>query len=170
MDKNPYTPPTAVVADIAASDTPRRPATVAYAIGLIWLSFGSGLPGAIQRALASPVPAGMSHTLLIVLYLVLYAAFFGLVFWLTSAIGKGKGWSRVVITVLVAINLLLIIWMLAEYPFAALQANLQARGTSVTLYLLKTGADFAAVVLLFTTAADAWFAKWRATRRADSGG
>jgi hypothetical protein len=81
----------------------------------------------------------MSHTLLIVLYLVLYAAFFGLVFWLTSAIGKGKGWSRVVITVLVAINLLLIIWMLAEYPFAALQANLQARGTSVTLYLLMPG-------------------------------
>jgi hypothetical protein len=170
MDKNPYAPPTAVVADAPSAVAPVRPPAVTWAVRLLWLGFLIGIPDAVREMFTGEIPPEMNRTMIIVIYAVVYLLIFALMYWFNGAIGKGKNWARMVSTVLMTINLLIIFWLLAKFPWATLKATMDAQGVNGVLYLLQVALYLAAVVLLFTPASSAWYGACREARRAASAG
>ena len=153
MNHNPYSPPSAVVADTEPGSPMERPAQVTLAVRVLWLGLILGLPGAIYNIFVQPLPPGFSRGLLLGISAVSWVIGFLIVYWIFGAVGKGKNWARILLAVLLGINALVIAVM-----GKALLAVMAVNGTwQVVIYLVQLLTYAVAVVLTFMPNARPWF-------------
>lgn len=153
MDHNPYSPPTAPVADIPIDQTAKNYA-VWTACKLYWASFGISLISLVLDIIGAPVAGSMVSGIVGALL----GGAIGLLItrWIVSKLKARRNWMRLLLTICTALGVISIVifWdfyrrnvfpIYANDPINAVQAVLQA--------IL----GFCAVVLLNTTSARAWF-------------
>jgi len=148
MSHNPYSPPSAVVADVDAPLSLERPRPVIMGVRMLWLSLVVGLPGAIYNLVKMDSPA-ISKAVLIVFTLVCWAIGFLVFYWIVNSVWKGKNWARIVQLVFIVIGLL----------FAGIAVPIVFKtGTIMGItYVLQTTLNLAAVTLFFVPLSNAWF-------------
>jgi drug/metabolite transporter (DMT)-like permease len=147
MNRNPYTPPTARVADPPATAPPTpRPPQVGVAVALLLISIVVGVPMLVRETLAETDSAAVAIgvSALAVVY-----ALYG---YLVVQIHRGHNWARIVWLVLFAISLAALVFM--PYDGDAAPSDLK-RGLDILTLLL----EFIALVLLFIRPGSKWFAR-----------
>ena len=142
MTHNPYSPPQTAVADVPA---PARPGNVTIAIWLVWaaliLSPAVGIHQAVYTSSGIGVVAGL------VTLALMYVIVVGLGIWIIGAAAKGARWARIVVSILALLQV-------ASIVTAAVQGFSHY---AAPVRYLEALLFSAALVLLFTPAANAWF-------------
>lgn len=157
MERNPYTPPAAAVADPENAPPSERPKSVTNAIRLVWLTFVIGIPFGFYSTATSDAGAGAVVVALVVVAIV-DAVAFGICFWLLDGVGKGKNWARIV---------LLVLFLLGVAGSLLTPVMIKALGQSVpestvlewSVMLVQDGLMIAALFLMFSPSARPWFAR-----------
>ena len=137
---------------LAALDRPR---IVVLAVRLLWGSLLLGVPVTIYD-MFQPEP-GVPMWLNIVATLFGWLIGFGISYWLYTAAWRGRGWSRIVQAVLLALGVLAIpvIMKIAPQIIRMLQLHV------VIIYLVQNLIGIAAVGMLFSPSANAWYRAMR---------
>jgi hypothetical protein len=154
-DRNPYAPPASQVADLATI-SPKPPKVVSGAISMMWawltVSLGTvALPTAV--ALINR-PYGVIAILILVAIPVGIPILIGA--WLTSRIGAGRSWARILVCVALAVS--------SGYPSderSVLFLLLQGKMSTTLIWssqFMKLLLSTITIVLLFTPPANRWFA------------
>ena len=154
MANNPYSPPTAPLADMAADPLEKNDA-VWNACMLLWVSFGISLISLILDSVRAP--AAGSPVAAIIGVLVGCAIGFLITRWIVSKLKAGRNWMRLLLTICTVLGYVSValFWgfyrdhvfpIYAKNPMSAVFAGLQ------------TILGFCSVVLLNTPGARAWFA------------
>jgi hypothetical protein len=144
LDRNPYSPPKAPVADAPIAELP-RPRNVRVAVWLLWISVVLNIAaGVIATVSTSSAIDGLAGILTLS---TVCAIAFGLAFWIFGAIARGRRWARIVGTAIV----LLLFADMAGAGFSGIPL------LSALTYLVEFSLQAVAVALLFTPSANAWF-------------
>jgi len=152
MERNPYAPPQAQVADAPLTDTRARPREVTNAVNLMWISLALGVVGnafdwSHQTARLSPIT-------LITMSLVGLA----IGVWFIRALARGRNWVRVLF--LIGMGFALLGFMSAIWLPPIRAAYIEAYAHSAAVGSLR-GIQFIlhaiAIGLLFTRPANRWF-------------
>lgn len=168
MENNPYAPPTSVVADPPAAVAPARPVAGTLAVRLMVGSLLVGMAGRLHDMFSGALQPGISRTQQFAIDLILSLLTLGLMAWVIRAIGQGRNWARVLITVITALNVFVIILLVLTVPFEPLQEIFRRVGISWYIYLPQMALDLAAIVQLFKSESNAWYAACREARRVAS--
>lgn len=154
--QNPYAPPASLVDDVGGPDPSERPKSVIYAVRLLWAAFGIGVLSSIADLLA-PDPELPSAGLGITVTWTLVG--FGISYWLYTAAWRGRGWSRIVLAVLLALTygFLFVAWSIMPVAF---DLPIFAQIETVVLGLM----NIVGTVLLFAPSANAWYRALKAAR------
>ena len=148
MAHNPYTPPSAELADLARGSLPPRPRQVKASLGLVFLSIAISVAGYILDGATPGYERGEPRAFYILLaayYLVVLGLGALLIFYLA----RGYRWARIVFSALVG---LFVVQEVRELP-----ETLNFEWSFVVLYLLNILVRSACVLLLFSPAANRWF-------------
>lgn len=147
MDRNPYAPPSAEVADPAPQAPDTRPASVTTAVRIFWAIVVATVIGGV--AYRSRVPGTMPLWVFIVLALALITAVNG--FFIVK-IARGRNWARIV-------YLAILIMGYANYAFDWKRnvEMMQASRVYAVVTIACALANVWAFTLLFLPAANAWF-------------
>jgi len=149
--RNPYAPPTAPVADVAPTEAGEpRPATVSWAVVLLWLELAISVPGIFlpwqpwqsSAALVAWIAAAVICTL------------FALNAWLIYEISLGSPWARVFTA------------MILGPRIAALRLSIPKSRNETVLWAVCTALDVAALCLLFVSPVRRWFRRRRTVLQA----
>jgi hypothetical protein len=142
MERNPYAPPVAAVADPVEVRS-ERPKEVTLAVKLLWASFFMGIAGVFLRP-AQQVP--------FVAILIGSVLAFGFWAWVITCIANGRNWARILFFVVVGFGLifaaLFLSATLAVYRDRPFNGFLAAINYALELYTLY---------LLLSAPARAWF-------------
>jgi len=135
MERNPYAPPVATVADPVEVRS-ERPQEVTLAVKLLWACFFIGIAGVFLR----PPQQVPFIAMLIVAILTL-----GFWAWVITCIARGRNWARILFFVLVGLGLLFAVLFLSatlalyrERPFNGFLTAINYALEIYTLYLLLT--------------------------------
>jgi hypothetical protein len=135
MERNPYAPPVATVADPVEVRI-ERPKEVALAVKLLWASFFIGIVGVFLRP-AQQVP--------FIAILIVSILAFGFWAWVITRITEGRNWARILFFVLIGFGLAFAVVFLSatvalyrERPFNGFLAAINYALEIYTLYLLLT--------------------------------
>jgi hypothetical protein len=146
MERNLYAPPAAPVAD-PVETVGDRPAQVAWAVWLLWVSVTIGV-------MASVLQVTVLFSINIVIYiLAVNLARSAVAAWLILKTGEGRNWARILLLVGVLLNLGLIAYRWQVYIGSFKASSLLGAAT----WISKLALDWTAVVLLFTPTANRWF-------------
>jgi hypothetical protein len=155
MNRNPYAPPTAQVADLPPAPKGEIDPNVLRACKLIWWSFGLGIVVEGLVLAYMPVPSGAGRVGFAVGVLIALVIGFFIVRWIVSKLRAGRNWMRLLYTILCLLGLA---WLLLA-PGAArttltLYTNNPVMGVAGTAnWILSIWVVF----LLNTRSARAWF-------------
>ncbi|MCF8034366.1 MAG: hypothetical protein K9K66_10305 [Desulfarculaceae bacterium] len=130
-----------------------RPRPVSTAVLLLYISIGVALLGSLLEIPAMHALSGQGATGPVLIITLFIYAFIVL---LVLMIGQGRGWARLVYTILFAIGLAMM---------AAGLTRPGARGAGMALGLLQGAIQLVAVVLLFLPASNAWFQAKKLARK-----
>jgi hypothetical protein len=153
VNRNPYAPPDAQVADPEQPVAPlEKPRTVLIAIRLLWVSLVLSMIGAAigwrSVLAAAGVPAGMENVAMISMVATL-ALTLVLSLWCIWKLNQGRNWMRIVFLLIQVFGILM-------YPYQNISMLGWAAGTtSLVSYLLQV----AALVLVYMPASRPWFRK-----------
>jgi hypothetical protein len=162
MDRNPYAPPTAQVADPSANDAPaaQRPAMVALAVKLLWAATAVSLIGValvwgkiMEMPEVVSMPAGAKPVVMVIMA-VMFGGSYALWCWLIVKIGRGRNWARVLLTILLGLSLL------SNLMKSDVDVGLFGKALNVVTMLI----EIAAIVMLYLPASRPWFNQDRAVR------
>ena len=146
MERNPYNPPSANVADVSSEQPIERPSSVTLAVRLLWLSLVIGIGGLFVAPRQVPGVAG------IVVVAVIGLIVFGIYAWLIAKIGAGRNWARITYTVLTVIGYLVVVFtwnqQLASFKASPISAVISGVNAAINLYVLY---------LLYTKTSKPWF-------------
>jgi hypothetical protein len=144
VDRNPYAPPKAAVADATANRQMEKPSQVTTAVRLLWSSLGLGiLSSALQwEYLASLGSVGFILSVQILSFTVLA--------WLIWKISVGRNWARITFLVLAIIGL----GFLAQIP-----SVFERSPASAVVGVIQLLLQFAALYLVFADPGRRWFRK-----------
>jgi hypothetical protein len=149
VDHNPYSPPSAPVADPPSIQPMERPITVTIAVRLLWLMTGlSTVGGVILMSQVAP-PFAIAPWF-IPLMVVVYCAGLALVWWIFGAVAKGRNWARIVVAVFGAISLFNI-WITTRAVLP--QTDWMRAGL-----IVRSAFWVVAAILLFVPKSRPWFA------------
>jgi hypothetical protein len=155
LDRNPYAPPEAQVAD-PSPERPivARPLTVTRAVQLMWVAMGLGVVNLVfswetLTALEDvPAEAASFVKIFVVVVLALSFGFYALIIW---KMGQGRHWARVVLMIMLLLSLL-------TNPFArGSQVGVVAATAGILAFVLEV----IAVVLVFLSASEEYFQRRR---------
>jgi hypothetical protein len=156
VEHNPYTPPTAPVADPAWNAPLERPTVVTRAVQLLWaatlLGFAFGVYGTLVRPSEDVTIVGE-----LIGYFVVMSIILGISYWIFSAIRKGRNWARILLLLLAILN------MVSDLAAPALFERMGWSMPAVTAvelvgYVMQIALTVYAIVLLFSPSARPWFA------------
>lgn len=145
MSRNPYSPPTASVADPPPPVATPRPREATLAVRLQWLSFALGLGTGLVRQSWGEVMEWVIGLLSIGIYGAVIA-------WLILKIGRGRNWARITYTVLLVLSYVSILTSWSTYAVAY-----RGHPEMIVLDVLDTLADIGGLYFMFTKPANAWF-------------
>ena len=157
MNHNPYTPPSATVADAAVPALMERPQNVTWAVQLMWLGFAIGIVGGLYGLFFDPVPAPLTRTMIVVIVAVLWVIMFGIVWWIFGALSSGRNWARILVAIVFGLNVLGASVFLKMLSAGSPSLFSGPAGLKVTIYLLQVAIYAVAVVLTLTPSASPWF-------------
>jgi hypothetical protein len=160
MERNPYAPPQAAVADPRVEyDIVGRPREVAVAVKLLWVAFGLGLLASLldwRNALAKTSW----------LYFIV-GQIFGVVIgvWFIHKISIGRNWMRILFLIFMTIAVLSLIAGLFWLPLRAVYAAAFTRSMLTgTLRMIPYLLQLAALICVYTRPAQSWFTQQSARR------
>ena len=145
MSRNPYSPPTASVADPPPPVAIPRPREATLAVRLQWLSFALGLGTGLVRQSWGDVMEWVIGLISIGIYGAVIA-------WLILKIGRGRNWARITYTVLLVLSYVSILTSWSTYA-----AAYRGHPEMIVLDGIDTLADIGGLYFLFTKPANAWF-------------
>ncbi len=143
MSRNPYSPPTASVADPPPGAPLVRPVVVRRAVQLLWISFGGGFLGGIFHA-------GPSEPWTITLGFM--AAFGSILAWLIVKIAGRRNWARITYLILAVVS---DVDSVSSLPSS--RDLYHAYPGVLVLDISGLVLEAVALCLLFTRPANAWF-------------
>jgi hypothetical protein len=114
MSDNPYSPPSARVADFEPPGSRDRPVIVRRAVYLLWASFGLTILTIVHEGLQPDPDVSQGVALAIVVFVIGTGAAFAV--WLNTAAWRGKGYARWVMAVLTVSGFALIYWVDRTMP------------------------------------------------------
>ncbi len=155
MTHNPYSPPSAPVADAEAAPI-AMPWQINVSTWLIGISLVLGIVGFGMEPASLGFDAADDGALIVIM-LTMVVAILGAVVLLAICIRRAHRWARIVYSALVLLNLI--------SAYEDVPESFASSWYFGVLYLVAALLDLATVVLLFTPAANAWFRQWRAARR-----
>jgi ABC-type sugar transport system permease subunit len=144
MSRNPYAAPGATVADPPMPPI-QRPPLVARALQLLWTSFVLGLIGTF-------VHEAVATSLEWIITTVFVAVYSGVVVWLIYKIGRGRNWARIVYLILAAIS-----YLMTGLNWRSYYGSYGNHLGWILLDFAGMAAELAALYLLFSRPANAWF-------------
>ncbi len=144
MNRNPYAPPGATVADGDQEPAREQPLAIRRAVVLMWASLSLNI-----LILVIDWRFQISQTPVLVL-LVSQAFGIGLAVWLIVKITAGRNWARIVYLVLLALGLIFIVPEILDSASRAAHV--------AGLRMIELGMDFATMYLVFFPGRD-WFRK-----------
>lgn len=168
MAENPYSPPTAEVADIEGDTASHeRPANVTLGIRVLWAELALGLVALVvggDATLAGDLDGDM--WMANVAGLVYVLAVFGVTALFTWYAWRGRNWARILHLVLLLFGVLTTIFALvaSNWLFPELQGN--GMEFFDVYYVGQTLLNVAGVLLLFTPSANRWYRAIRDRRMA----
>lgn len=150
MERNPYAPPVALVADVPPVKANERPPPVAIAVRLIIGSVAVGAMGLPFEWSRTPLSSrGLAAIAFLIVFLVGSAITAGIVLGIRS----GRNWVRIVYVALVLLGLIPYVsrvWIISRlFPWQAVIGIIQA------------GMQLGSVVLLLSAVSSRWFKQAR---------
>jgi hypothetical protein len=158
MSGNPYSPPSAQVADIEPGKASiLRPPVVTFGLALLWANLAVGIALLIVDSFAVAIDDGSDA---LPAYLVGAAYSLGVITlkaFVTWHAWKGRNWARLVHLFLLALGVLI-----AVSTYFALRSVMSQMGGEMPQFiglwqLLSTAVSAAGVVMLFTPRATGWY-------------
>jgi hypothetical protein len=151
---NPYSPPTAPVADIPTDPLVKNDA-VWTACMLLWLSFGISLISLIVDGVRAPAAGSVVAAMIGALV----GGAIGLLItgWIVSKLKAGRNWMRLLLTICTALGYLTVVIFWGFYRDHVFPIYAKSPMSAV-FAALQTFLGFCSVVLLNTPSARAWFA------------
>jgi hypothetical protein len=159
VNENPYAPPKARLEDAEPEGDLTRPQSVVLGVRILWASFGVGVLSSIYDVFEAA--SGIANVANTVGTVVSLGVGFAISYLLNTAAWRGRGWSRVVQAVLLAIAIPIIVFAYQLVP-QAFVFSWFVIATSAIQQLL----NLAGLGLLFAPSANAWY---RAMKRARAG-
>jgi Ca2+/H+ antiporter len=159
MNDNRYAAPAAAVADLDEAAITDRPNNVVIAVYLLWFQLAIGIPGMVYQVLnpSTEVAAGAMRTALFVTTSLIVIGSVALYAFLNWKCWQGRNWARIVHLIFLILGLVMIFW--------ALRATFTQSRIQGVVYIVQMMLNVAAVVLLFTRPASAWYKALRDARR-----
>jgi hypothetical protein len=157
MSDNPYSPPSARVADFDPPGSIERPVIVIRAVYLLWASFALTIVAILYEGL-QPDP-DVNQGLALAITLVAIGVGTAIAVWLNTAAWRGRGYARWVMAVLTVIGFGFIFWMeraMPEIPPSAWYIQVIDVISWITSILGNA--------MLFAPGANAWYRQMRARR------
>jgi hypothetical protein len=163
MAENPYSPPTAEVADIEGDTASlERPANVTNGIRVLWAQLALGLVALVVDGFTAPAEdpddgmwiatlAGLAFTLVIS----------GVVALFTWYAWKGRNWARIVHLVMLILGTLTTLFAIFASSWLFPGAPVDGTEFLDVSYVGQTLLNVAGVVLLFTPSANHWYRAMR---------
>jgi hypothetical protein len=153
VDRNPYTPPAAPVADIA-SDSVTANRDVLLACKLFWVSFGLSLVSSASDALSQSTIPQMIGALIGLM--IAGAVGFALTWWMVSKLKAGRNWMRLLVTIgaVLAYLSIPIFWKFYSSKVFPMYAT---NPLKAGIDLLATIPNIWSIVLLNLPRSRAWF-------------
>jgi hypothetical protein len=159
MERNPYAPPQAVVADPRIEyDLSTRPREVNVAVKLLWIGFALGVLASLlnwQYAIAKTSW----------LYFVLGQAFgVAIGVWFIHKIATGRNWMRILFLIFMIIAVVGLLAALLWAPLREVYAEAFTRNSFIALRIVPYVLQLAALVLVYTRPARIWFTQQSSRR------
>lgn len=148
MAHNPYTPPSAELADLAGGSLPPRPWQMKAALGLIFASLAISAIGWLLDGNSLGYEPNAPRALRILLTVV-YVVLCGVLALLIAGVALGYRSARIALSAVIGIT---VVSEVRDLPVA-----IEGEWGYIALYLLSMVVESTCVVLLFTPAAHAWF-------------
>jgi hypothetical protein len=138
---NRFAPP---LSDVRDQESPRSPppAGVALAIRFLWISLALGIPSFLYGFSRSPGGVAFGISVVVQLALVGFAAY------INVSIYRARNWARIVALVLTVLEVGILLFGLTSTEEAVIE---------VVCNWVAAALDVAAMYLLFTRTASAWF-------------
>jgi hypothetical protein len=152
LERNPYSPPQAAVADAPElDDVAGRPREVKIAVAVLWVGVVTGAVGSVTQQLSYPTMSWL-------VFLLSQAVGLAVSAWFISKIGRGRNWARIVLLVIMTLAVVMLIVVLFSVPLRTFYLQVYRRvpivaAVSAIHWLL----DIVALACVFTRPASAWF-------------
>jgi hypothetical protein len=146
MERNLYEPPAAPVAD-PAETFGDRPAQVAWAVWLMWVSVAVGVISTVVQY------TGVFNLYMVVLVLAGSAGRTAIAAWLILKTSARRNWARILLLLWFLYAIGVIVWRWQVYIGSFTAGPRLATAT----WVIKSVLDCVALILLFTPAANRWF-------------
>lgn len=159
MNDNRYAAPATLVADVEDTAVGERPRNVVIGVALLWIQLVLGIPGMVYQALNPPVEITeeLVRTITLVTMAVVMTGSVVLYAVLNWKCWQGRNWARIVHLVFLGLGLAAIYWALPKtFSMSTIRG---------VVYVVQMLLDIAAVMLLFSRPANAWFKALREARR-----
>ncbi|WP_048441134.1 hypothetical protein [Caenimonas sp. SL110] len=153
MSHNPFTPPTAEVADPVTS-IPPQPSSVRLALQLVIGALVLSAAAYVIPGIRVPTPEEGEISL--VMTIVLLAVFGSLTLFLASRVMRGKNWARFVLLAYLGLG-----WLMVGME---LNDNFVRSPLSTVIDIVCVAMEVAAMVLLLGGASQRWFSAIRLSR------
>jgi hypothetical protein len=156
MNDNPYSPPSARVADIDPPISPDRPVVVTRAVYLLWASFVLTILTMLYEGL-KPDPE-LSPGMAVAITLLGIGIGTAIALWLNIAAWRGRGYARWVMAVLTLFGLAFIYWAQQAMEIPPSPWFVQV------IDVISWSISIFANGMLFAPGANAWYRTMRASR------
>jgi hypothetical protein len=159
VNENPYAPPKARLEDAEPEGDLERPKSVVLGVRILWASFGVGVLSSVYEAFAPA--SGIEKVANVVGAVIGLGIGFAISYLLNTAAWRGRGWSRIVQVVLLAIAIPIIVFAYQLMPQVFVFSWFVIVTSAIQQLLNLFGLG-----LLFAPSANAWY---RAMKRARAG-
>jgi len=157
MTDNPYAPPVAPVSDVDPPVSRDRPPSVILAVRLLWGGFGLSVVVSLYGMFS--LPDNAPRFLVAVMMLIGMAIGGAIAYGLFTAAWRGKAWARWAIAVFVAFEIAMDI-----YVYATLPSGVVVAWQNSTASFIRMAVYVAAIALLFSPTANAWYREMKRRR------
>lgn len=158
MNDNPYAAPSATVTDFEPQGSLERPRMVVIAVRLLWTGFAISSLMSIGNLFSLPANGPVGPVVAFTLIGLAVAA--AVSYWLFTAAWRGFDWARWVIASFIVLGIVLMVTVSTLLPRSA-SISWQAIGS----FGIRMTLNSAAVVMLCSAAANAWYREKKRERR-----
>ena len=169
MSGNPYAPPSAEVADIERQPSLERPRVATIGVGLLWASIAITVTQFGMEAFNSAGQSGGGMSTEFLMGGVVTLGIVASLALLTWYAGKGRNWARLIHVLWLVLSIALVV--AATLVMRSLAAKLGGTGKEMPAFFgpweaFDTVLVAAALILLYTPAANTWYRAVKASRKA----